>query len=78
VLVTFATRVRRRPPVSGPSSLVGLVGEVVEADGQDGWALLQGVHWRVRGERPLHAGERVRVDRVDTLTLGVSIEGASP
>jgi len=78
LLVTFATRVRRRPPVSGLSTMVGVVGEVVEADGQDGWALLQGEHWRVRGERALHAGERVRVDRVDTLTLGVSAEGASP
>jgi len=78
VLVTLATRVRRRPPVSGPSTLVGMVGEVVEADGQDGWALLQGEHWRVRGERALHAGQRVRVERVDTLTLGVSAEGASP
>ena len=78
LLVTLATRVRRRPPVSGPSTMVGLVGEVVEADGQDGWALLQGEHWRVRGEHALHAGERVRVDRVDTLTLGVSAEGASP
>jgi membrane-bound serine protease (ClpP class) len=57
---------------------VGVVGEVVEADGQDGWALLQGEHWRVRAERALRPGERVRVDRVDVLTLGVSAEGASP
>jgi len=78
LLVTLATRVRRRPPASGPSTLLGIVGEVVEADGQDGWALLQGEHWRVRSERALHAGERVRVERVDSLTLGVSAEGACP
>ena len=78
VLATLATRVRRRPPVSGGSTMLGVVGEVVEADGQDGWALLQGEHWRVRAERALHPGERVRVDRVDVLTLGVSAEGASP
>jgi membrane-bound serine protease (ClpP class) len=77
-LVTLAARARRRPTVSGPSTMVGVVGEVVEADGRDGWALLQGEHWRVRGERALRPGERVRVDRVDALTLGVSAEGASP
>ena len=78
VLATLATRVRRRPSVSGASTMVGVVGEVVEADGQEGWALLQGEHWRVRAERALRPGERVRVDRVDVLTLGVSAEGASP
>jgi len=77
VLVTFAGRMRRRPPVSGPSAMVGVVGEVVEADGQDGWALLQGEHWRVHGERALRPGDRVRVARVDVLTLGVVAEGAS-
>ena len=78
VLVALAARVRRRAPVSGPSAMVGVVGEVVEADGQDGWALLQGEHWRVHGERALRPGDRVRVDRVDVLTLGVVVaEGAS-
>ena len=77
VLATLAARIRRRRPVSGASMMVGVVGEVVEADGPDGWALLQGEHWRVRAERALRPGERVRVDRVDALTLGVTVEGAS-
>ena len=76
-LALRAARARRRRPVSGASTMLGVVGEVVEADGQDGWALLQGEHWRVRAGRALHAGERVRVDRVDVLTLEVSAEGAS-
>ena len=77
-LATLAARVRRRPPVSGSSTMVGVMGEVIEADGQQGWALLQGERWRVRAERALHPGERVRVDRIDGLTLAVSSEGASP
>jgi len=77
VLAALSARVRRRRPVSGASTLLGVVGEVVEADGPDGWALLQGEHWRVRAGRALHPGERVRVDRVDALTLEVSAEGAS-
>ena len=77
-LATLAARARRRPPASGASTMLGAVGEVVEADGKDGWALVQGEHWRVRAVRALRPGERVRVERVDALTLGVSAEGASP
>jgi membrane-bound serine protease (ClpP class) len=76
-LALLAARVRRRRPVSGASTMLGVVGEIVESDGLDGWALLQGEHWRVRAGSALHPGERVRVDRVDFLTLEVSAEGAS-
>jgi len=76
VLAAFTTRIRRRVPVSGVSLMVGSVGEVIEADGRDGWALVQGEHWRVHGERALRAGERVRVQRVDDLTLAVAVEGS--
>jgi membrane-bound serine protease (ClpP class) len=78
LMVTFAARLRRRPPASGAATMVGLVGEVVEADGQDAWALLQGERWRVRTERALRPGERVRVLLVDGLTLGVAVEEPSP
>jgi membrane-bound serine protease (ClpP class) len=77
-LATLAARIRRRPPASGTSTMMGMIGEVVEASGQDGWALVQGEHWRVHGERALRPGERVRVQRIDDLTLGVAVEGASP
>jgi membrane-bound serine protease (ClpP class) len=78
LMVTFVARQRRRPPVSGAAAMVGLVGEVVEADGQDAWALLQGERWRVRTERALRPGERVRVLLVDGLTLRVAVEEPSP
>ena len=78
LLTTVAARLRGRPPASGTSTMVGLVGEVFETDGQDAWAVLQGERWRVRTERALRLGERVRVLRVDGLTLGVAVEGASP
>jgi membrane-bound serine protease (ClpP class) len=76
-LATLAARIRRRSPASGGSTMVGLIGEIVEADGRDGWALVQGEHWRVRAERALRPGERVRVQRVDALTLAVTDEGTS-
>jgi membrane-bound serine protease (ClpP class) len=71
-LAVIAARARRRLPASGAATMLGAVGEVVEADGQQGWVLLQGEHWRVRSARALRPGERVRVDRVDALTLEVS------
>jgi membrane-bound serine protease (ClpP class) len=77
MLAILAARVRRRPPASGASMMVGLVGEVIEADGRRGWALVQGEHWRVQGKHALQPGERVRVHRVDDLTLEVAAEGAS-
>jgi len=76
-LAAFAARIRRRVPISGASAMVGSIGEILEANGQDGWALVQGERWRVHGDGPLRAGERVRVQRVDTLTLAVALE-ASP
>ena len=69
-----AARTRRRPVVSGTSTLVGVVGEVMEASGVEGWARVHGEHWRVRGAQPLRLGEHVRVKRVDGLTL--EVEGA--
>jgi membrane-bound serine protease (ClpP class) len=73
----MAARTRKRPLVSGMSTLVGAIGEVVSVEGDaapEGWAQVRGEHWRVRGAKPLHRGERVRVTRVDGLTL--EVEGA--
>ncbi|TFZ07981.1 NfeD family protein [Ramlibacter humi] len=57
----LAVRTRRRPVVTGPQTLVGAGGELVEYAGGTGWAVVQGEHWRVRGPDQLHAGDRVRV-----------------
>ena len=74
LVATLAARSRHRPVVSGSSTLVGTIGEVVEASGLEGWAQVHGERWQVRGAQPLHSGERVRVKRVDGLTL--EVEGA--
>jgi len=73
-LGAMAMRVRRRAAVSGTRTMIGTVGEVVEASGQDGWAQVQGERWRVHGARELRPGERVRITRVSGLTL--EVEGA--
>jgi len=61
VVAGMAARARRRPVVSGVDTLVGMVGELVEFSGGQGWALVQGEHWKARGPAELKAGDRVRV-----------------
>ena len=71
-VVGMATKARRRPVVSGAPRMIGASGEVIEFDGGQGWATVDGERWKVRAEQPLHPGERVRVTRVDGLVLEVS------
>ena len=68
----MAAKARRRPVVSGAQRMIGASGEVIECSGQEGWAEVDGERWKVRAAQPLRTGERVRVTRVDGLTLEVS------
>lgn len=73
----MAAKARRRPVVNmvaGGRALLGATGELVEFDGGEGWALIAGEHWRVRGGAELRAGQPVRV----TGTQGVILEVAAP
>jgi membrane-bound ClpP family serine protease len=40
---------------------VGVGGELVEYSGGQGWALVQGEHWKVHGPAQLQVGDRVLV-----------------
>ncbi len=84
-IVSMAAKARRRPVVSGTPLLVGASGEVIEFDGGEGWATVAGERWRVRAAQALLPSQRVRVTRVDGLTLDVNpitesatTEGATP
>ena len=68
----MAAKARRRPVVSGTGRMIGALGEVIECGGAEGWAAVAGERWRVRAAQPLHAGQRVRITRIDGLTLDVS------
>jgi len=70
-IVGMAAKARRRPVVSGAATLLGSAGEVIEFVGNEGWALVDGERWRVRASETLQPGQRVRVGRVDGLTLEV-------
>ena len=80
----MAAKARRRPVVSGAQRMIGASGEVIECTGREGWVEVDGERWKVRAAQPLRTGERVRVTRVDGLTLEVtpaaeaaSMQGAS-
>jgi membrane-bound serine protease (ClpP class) len=57
----MAARSRRRPVVTGPQTLVGASGRLVEFSGGQGWALVHGEHWKVQGPDRLQPGDAVRV-----------------
>jgi membrane-bound serine protease (ClpP class) len=64
-------RARRRPVVTGVEEIVGAEGVVLTAGPAGTWAQVHGERWQVRGPDDLAPGERVRVDSVDGLRLGV-------
>ncbi|HEX7383905.1 MAG TPA: nodulation protein NfeD [Burkholderiaceae bacterium] len=68
----MAARARRRPVVSGAPTLLGATGRLVEFAGGEGWALVQGEHWRVFGADALRAGQAVQVLRVRGNVLEVA------
>ena len=69
VLATLALRTRRRPSVGGTAVLVGERGELLELDGDAGWARVAGTPWRVRGVAGLRPGQALQVIGQDGLTL---------
>jgi membrane-bound serine protease (ClpP class) len=64
-----AIAVRRSPVTVGPQEIVGMEGVV-----RDGYVFVHGELWKASADEPLHEGQKVRVERVDGLTLAVRPE----
>ena len=79
-LTTLMARQHRRPVVSGAEEMLGATGTTLDNDSSRAW--IHGESWRVRADRPLRRGERIRVVGRDGLTLFVqpldSDKGESP
>lgn len=71
-VVGMAVRARLRPAVNGAPALIGATGELVAFSGGEGWAVVRGEHWKVRGSGDLRPGEPVRVRGVLGTTLEVA------
>ena len=76
--VALAVRARGRPVVSGREEIIGAPGVVLEDLQTEGWALVHGERWRVVSRTPLARGQRVRVTRIDGLTLSIEPETQQP
>ena len=72
--VWMAARARRRPVETGAEQLLGARAEVIEAFTGRGRVKIFGEEWAAESERPLAAGQRVRIRRVEGLTLHVHPE----
>jgi membrane-bound serine protease (ClpP class) len=77
VVVGMIVRGRRRPVVSGREDLIGASGEALDDFEREGWARVRGERWRVRSPRPVRSGERLRVTRIEGLTLDVQPESGT-
>lgn len=72
--VWMAARARRTPVGTGAEQLLGARAEVLEAFTGRGRVKIFGEEWAAESDRPLVAGQRVRIRRVEGLTLHVHPE----
>ena len=70
-LMALVAKSRRRPVVSGPEFMIGNTAEVIDWDGGTGRVRVQGEIWKARASESLNPGRRVRVERIEGLTLVV-------
>jgi membrane-bound serine protease (ClpP class) len=70
----LAVKARRKPVTTGTEQLAGAVAEAAEAFSGRGRVRIFGEEWAAVSDKPIASGQRVRIDRVDGLTLHVSPE----
>jgi membrane-bound serine protease (ClpP class) len=70
-IVSFAVRARQRPVVSGREGLLREAAEAVEAFERQGLVRVHGELWNAVTQTPVRAGQRLRIVRIDGLTLQV-------
>ena len=71
VVMGMALKVHRRPVVSGMEEMVGIQGEVLDDFDGAGRIRAHGESWRAHSDSPLRRGQKVRVTRLEGLTLVV-------
>ena len=70
-VIGFAVKNRHQPVVSGAEEMVGAIGEVLEDFQGRGRVRVHSESWVAQSDRPLRAGQRVRVVAMDGLTLKI-------
>jgi membrane-bound serine protease (ClpP class) len=72
LVLGYALRLRRRPPVSGAARLLGAEARVLDWAGGSGHVWAEGERWQASGAADLAAGTPVRIRGVDGITLLVA------
>jgi membrane-bound serine protease (ClpP class) len=70
-IVSFAVRARRRPVISGVEGLLRETAEATEDFDTRGLVRVQGELWNAVSHEPVRAGQRLRILKVDGLTVEV-------
>ncbi len=71
VVTGMALKVHRGPVVSGMEEMVGIQGEVLDDFDGSGRIRAHGESWQAHSDAPLRRGQKVRVTRLEGLTLVV-------
>jgi membrane-bound serine protease (ClpP class) len=71
-VAAMAAKGHRRQPVTGTGHLVGRTAEATEDLDPEGRVRFEGELWKARASSPVAKGGRVRIDRMEGLTLAVS------
>ena len=74
LLMGYVWRGQRRKPASGAEQLIGSQALVLEWQGFEGYVWAQGERWHARGDKEFTAGQKLKVQELDGLTLIVSPE----
>jgi membrane-bound serine protease (ClpP class) len=70
-IARYAMRARRRPVVSGAEGLLAETAEALESFAGNGRVRVHGEIWNAVSREPVAAGQRLRILRIDGLTLAV-------
>ncbi len=74
LVLAMLVRARRLPAATGDAGLIGAEGKVIAWSGGKGEVMALGERWRARADRPLIAGQSVRVVTREGLTLKVEAQ----
>jgi len=71
IVLVMVYKARQRPVVSGQEELVGAIAEATQDFEQQGYVHLHGESWKAISSTPVKKGEKIRVTKLDGLTVYV-------
>jgi membrane-bound serine protease (ClpP class) len=71
-LGSLGMRARRSRVMTGLQALIGETGTVRTPLNPEGTVFVNGEYWQARSNHPIEAGQRVRVEKVDDMTVWVT------